>query len=186
MSDRPKLPPPDWYPDPEQPHTLRYWDGKGWTEQRAPNQGSRSGGPPSEVIFGFVAAGLMIIGAIGPWVDAVFVTVGGLNGDGLIVLLAAVAGLMCLAYAGSSKAGLLGPIAVVVMLAGLVGAATSIYDLTQILGTKAELFGEDITIASPGWGLWLSAGASVALIVAGVTLFSLDRRRKSQPATASR
>lgn len=28
--------PPQWYPDPEQPGTLRYWDGSRWTSQRAP------------------------------------------------------------------------------------------------------------------------------------------------------
>ncbi|MBJ7336699.1 DUF2510 domain-containing protein [Mycolicibacterium sp.] len=28
--------PADWYPDPEDPASLRYWDGTGWTEHRAP------------------------------------------------------------------------------------------------------------------------------------------------------
>ncbi|MDT5073529.1 MAG: hypothetical protein QOH82_2849 [Mycobacterium sp.] len=28
--------PADWYPDPEDPTGLRYWDGTGWTEHRAP------------------------------------------------------------------------------------------------------------------------------------------------------
>ena len=36
MSDPAALPPPDWYPDPEQAETLRYWDGKQWTDHRAP------------------------------------------------------------------------------------------------------------------------------------------------------
>jgi uncharacterized protein DUF2510/uncharacterized protein DUF4352 len=30
--------PADWYPDPENPAGLRYWDGNGWTEHRAPAQ----------------------------------------------------------------------------------------------------------------------------------------------------
>ena len=30
------LPPADWYPDPEFPNQLRYWDGSQWTEHRAP------------------------------------------------------------------------------------------------------------------------------------------------------
>ncbi len=29
-------PPADWYPDPENPSQLRYWDGTAWTEHRAP------------------------------------------------------------------------------------------------------------------------------------------------------
>ena len=29
-------PPPGWYPDPEQPANVRWWDGTTWTEHRAP------------------------------------------------------------------------------------------------------------------------------------------------------
>jgi len=25
---------PDWYPDPQNPQELRWWDGQGWTEDR--------------------------------------------------------------------------------------------------------------------------------------------------------
>jgi len=39
MSERPDSPvrDPGWYPDPEREHTLRYWDGDAWTEDRAPD-----------------------------------------------------------------------------------------------------------------------------------------------------
>lgn len=30
--------PPDWYPDPDEPSQLRYWDGNSWTEHVAPKQ----------------------------------------------------------------------------------------------------------------------------------------------------
>lgn len=30
-------PAPDWYPDPDDPTQLRYWDGSVWTENRSPN-----------------------------------------------------------------------------------------------------------------------------------------------------
>ena len=29
-------PPAGWYPDPEMAATTRYWDGRGWTDHRAP------------------------------------------------------------------------------------------------------------------------------------------------------
>jgi hypothetical protein len=32
----PDGPPAGWYPDPSQTATQRYWDGRSWTEQRAP------------------------------------------------------------------------------------------------------------------------------------------------------
>jgi len=46
MSTPPQSPPPagstpaDWYPDPENPGQLRYWDGNQWTEHRSPVQGA--------------------------------------------------------------------------------------------------------------------------------------------------
>lgn len=40
------LPPADWYPDPEVSGQQRYWDGREWTEHRAPGLHP---GPPSYV-----------------------------------------------------------------------------------------------------------------------------------------
>lgn len=34
----PGLPAAGWYPDDRQPHTVRYWDGRAWTDQTAPTQ----------------------------------------------------------------------------------------------------------------------------------------------------
>jgi len=31
-----KGPPADWYPDPDQAGVERYWDGRAWTDRRAP------------------------------------------------------------------------------------------------------------------------------------------------------
>lgn len=44
-----KLPRADWYPDPEHSGQLRYWDGRQWTEHRAPMQqpAPNSAIPPS-------------------------------------------------------------------------------------------------------------------------------------------
>lgn len=39
MAEHPELPAREagWYPDPERAHTLRYWDGDSWTDDRAPD-----------------------------------------------------------------------------------------------------------------------------------------------------
>jgi len=49
VSTPPQAPPPtgptpaDWYPDPEHPGQLRYWDGSRWTEHRAPAHPANAG-----------------------------------------------------------------------------------------------------------------------------------------------
>lgn len=179
--DEPKrthLPASGWYADPEMTDTQRYWDGSQWTEHRAPGSPDNSRSAlPSEIWFGVGACVLMIVGAAGPWVNAGFITVGGLNGDGLIVLGAAVAGFAGCAFAAQQRQRSPGGAAVWTLLAGLAGAATAIYDLVQIYGEKAELLGETVRIGAPGWGLWLAAAASMALCVSAVTFFSLGSNR---------
>lgn len=56
-----------WYPDPEQAHTVRYWDGSAWTDQRAPatadiKQPRSSGGSVSGRLMALLI--LAIVGAI--------------------------------------------------------------------------------------------------------------------------
>ncbi len=59
-------PPPGWYPDPEQVHTQRFWDGAQWTDQRAPLEKDEGSGPavkPQTVrrIVGVVVAVLLVL-----------------------------------------------------------------------------------------------------------------------------
>ena len=59
-----------WYPDPDQPGTLRYWDGAGWTDQRAPLPvpqplSPRSDGPSVGRIAMGVFLGLVLAGFLG-------------------------------------------------------------------------------------------------------------------------
>jgi hypothetical protein len=46
MSDNP-TPPAGWYPDPEYPGQLRYWDATAWTDQRRPVTAPPPPGPGS-------------------------------------------------------------------------------------------------------------------------------------------
>lgn len=46
MSD---MPPPGWKTDPDDPSQYRYWDGKNWTDQRAPREEAPAGGPSTTV-----------------------------------------------------------------------------------------------------------------------------------------
>lgn len=40
--------PADWYPDPQDSASLRYWDGMAWTEHRAPARPPTFAGPPAD------------------------------------------------------------------------------------------------------------------------------------------
>lgn len=56
---------PGWFPDPESP-SLRFWDGKGWTDQRAPLPPMQQGGNQSVfTIARGVALGLILFTVIG-------------------------------------------------------------------------------------------------------------------------
>jgi hypothetical protein len=51
MSTPPTLPPPAWFPDPQDPSQWRWWDGTKWTEHQAPRQSTQvEVAPVSEVV----------------------------------------------------------------------------------------------------------------------------------------
>jgi hypothetical protein len=49
-------PPAGWYPDPESPNQMRYWDGGQWTLHRAPAAAAASPEPATEKMLPFGAA----------------------------------------------------------------------------------------------------------------------------------
>lgn len=179
MTEDSKSAPAGWYADPEMTDTRRYWDGAAWTEHRAPGAlGAKHGdrGPLYALIGGAVAA---IVGSVGPWVNALFVSVSGTTGDGRITLVLALIALGAGWWAlrgGSAGAGTLGAIA------GILIAVTAGYDLIQIYGTTGKILGEDVQVASPGWGIWLTLVAGVAVGV-GALAMRFDR---GSAATADR
>jgi hypothetical protein len=68
MSDTP-TPPAGWFPDPEEPNLIRYWDGSAWTDQRMARQPAATpvavDGRPIAVPFLLAAGALLIVAGLG-------------------------------------------------------------------------------------------------------------------------
>lgn len=109
----------------------------------------------------FAAAGLVVIGAAGPWVTLGSFSKGGLDGDGVITLFLALvaAGVLLLAHVRNRRSP-----AVVVGLCGLLALVIAIIDIADVQDAG---FG-----ASVGWGLWLTLVGAIALLAAAVALFA--------------
>ena len=124
---------------------------------------------------------LMIVGAIGPWLQALsgVVSVSGLDGDndGWIVVVVGAAGLLifCAVALGASHR-----IAWLLPLIGLIGVVVTAVDrrdvaerdqggvgITDIFSGTPSTPDLDITV---GWGLNLAMGASFSLLLASVVL----------------
>lgn len=169
LADQPR-PPAGWYPDPDQPVTQRYWDGSAWTEQRAPLQ---SGGVGTGVVVGGLCVAGVLVGSIGPWVDAGFVSAAGTDGDGVITLVLGLIALLSVVGAARRAENQTPTVAGVF---GGLAAALAIYHIVDIYSQgSSRLFGQEVQIARPGWGLWLTAVAG-----AGLALLSLTGTRASQ------
>lgn len=70
------------------------------------------------------------------------------------------------------------------MLAGLLAVASTfvgVYDLKAIYTSEQDLFGENVRLVSPGWGLWLTTIASAVLAVGAAGLW-IDDPAKSDTA----
>lgn len=124
---------------------------------------------------------LMVVGAFGPWVKVLGVfTVNGTDGggDGWIVIgAAAVAAVLLLIYARGRRKWLL----VLPILAGLVGAATTAYDISDISRlSSGSVFGASDTF-SAAWGIYLALAGSLSLTLAVLAL--MVSRRAAEPET---
>lgn len=119
-----------------------------------------------ELLAGVIAALLLAVGSVGTWASVGPFSVSGLRGDGSLTLAAAVIALIPL---------LLGRAPGVTLAAGVVAAAVSIYDLARILPVVDE---NGLFSVSVGWGLVISALASIALLAVGLVGV---RRTASRP-----
>ena len=125
---------------------------------------NRFGSKPAWWIAASLA--LMLIGAFGPWARVLDVqTINGTGGgrDGWVVVAAAVlAVLLLLVYVKFRKRWLL----VGSLLAGLVGAATAAYDISDV--QSVAVYGT--SVADPQWGIYLALIGSASLAVASLLL----------------
>lgn len=117
-------------------------------------------------IWIYASAGLMALGAFGPWVTVLTRSVSGIDGtnDGWAVLALAALAALIFYTRGHRSAGML-----VVLVLGLVGLGLTIYDRTHIqhiIDSGGDLI--QVT-ASVGWGLNLAMLASGSLTIAALT-----------------
>jgi hypothetical protein len=126
-------------------------------------------------IWAAASAVLMILGALGPWAKAFgVVSVSGTDGDGVLVLIAGliVGGAVLLHRHGTRVWAV-----VIGILAALVGAATSIYDLANIKSVVDDSSG----FVTVGWGLWVDSIASVSAVVALLVFAWAGRSTTASP-----
>jgi uncharacterized membrane protein len=124
---------------------------------------------------------LMIVGAFGPWAKvADLLTIHGTDGgrDGWVVVGAAgVAALVLLFYLPFRR----GWLVVFALLAGLAGAATAAYDISDIRGIASgdELFGD---LVSTQWGIYVALVGSISLALASLGVLVESRRVRRESA----
>ena len=119
----------------------------------------------------------MVVGAFGPWGSvADLVTVHGTDGggDGWVVIgTAGIAVIALVFYVRRQRAWL----PAIPLLAGLAGAATTAYDLSNVNELASnELFG---SIVSAEWGIYAALVGSISLALSSIGLL-IERRRASR------
>ena len=187
--------PASWLPDPLGRFQYRYWNGTEWTDQVSTNGTQESDpqgiGPsvnPAPVVASsgprpkpawttqlqvmvFGGAAFVVVGSLLPWVKAeaglFSVTKNGIDGDGVLTLLLAVAlGLVFLLGRNAKAVAWL-----VIVLAALV-LAIAIYDTVDVSNKADELGSRSSALfhvtASVGVGLWLTLAAGAVALVGGI------------------
>jgi hypothetical protein len=130
--------------------------------------------------WGLGSAVAMLIGAFGPWVTVLGLSVSGTDADndGWIVVALGLVGLLCvLGERRTPSLGLLGAVA------GGIGLAVTLYDRSDVSSAidDAGVFG---AVASVGWGLNLALVASASLAIHGLVA-ATQRARSPVPAPAA-
>jgi hypothetical protein len=143
------LPPPAWFPDPEDPTRLRWWDGAQWTTMRSPVQGPnpQEGGPAEPSSLRAAPGGTRSPAATSRgWRPTVWFWVSA----SLLVIVA-------------SRELVVGALGGCFIFLGVAGTVTAVYALATKRRTWAN-FPPDKRIR------WLAVTASVLLLVVGVVV----------------
>ena len=183
-------PPPGWFPSPDAPGVVRWWDGQQWTDRVSPIGAAaiaqrRSSELPTAGKVALVAAAVGLVGSFLPWASAqsIFgnVDVNGFSaGDGKLTALAAVAALL-LGYVGLTNRNR-GAV-VTALLSSFVGLCVSGYNFSNISDSISTVESQVIPInASVGFGLYMCIAGFVvsiaALIAALSTPANVGRRNR--------
>jgi uncharacterized membrane protein len=124
----------------------------------------------------------MLVGAFGPWAKVLgIVTINGTDGgrDGWIVVgAAAFAAVFLLIFLRLRKRWLL----TLPILAGVVGAATAGYDISDINGLYSNTLG--ISVVDTEWGIYVALVGSISLVLASIGLWLETKRRVVAPDVA--
>lgn len=125
------------------------------------------------------SAALMVVGAFGPWVKALGVSVGGTDGsnDGwLVVAAAAIGGLLFWSLRERRGGGIWA------LLGGIAGAAVSLYDRSNVQDAINQGGAFTQALAQVGWGLNLDLIASISMtIAAAVYIFQTQDQPGLRP-----
>jgi hypothetical protein len=85
-----------------------------------------------------------------------------------------VAGLVLYGYSGKRPGWL-----TAVGAFGVVALLISIGDISNVSNETSNFFGREVHVVSVGWGLWLTAAASLGLVVGTTSWRAEERRRKA-------
>jgi hypothetical protein len=116
--------------------------------------------------IGLAAAFALLVGSLAPWQTTFIVDFSGVEHDGVytagiavgagLILLVKPEGSHWLALAGSG---------------GVLGAIIGTANVVAVLDSTQQIFGREVQLISPGWGLWVSTGASAVLACAAGILW---------------
>jgi hypothetical protein len=148
-----QLPPP-------QPPPFQYQQQQpqAWAPQATPGQLTKP-----ERIWACSAFGAAVIGSIGPWATIGIFSKAGTDGDGVITLVLAIAGIVLALLLRRGARIAVGIVAVLILAIG-------IFDVADVSSSGTKFFGADIN-PSVGWGLWV-----VTLAGAAATLCAFAKR----------